>query len=179
MNKTLIIAGLFSVAAIGGIVACSSTTTETKAADDAGTTADTGTKPKEDSGATEPTGDDICGAKATQNDCGECCFKNYQAGYQVAFEALADCACAAAGNDLDAGEDAGDAGTTAAGPCVTECAATACASPKVAPDQTCFACLNQQSTVVTCQTAIQTACSPVPECMSFIQCNQNQCANKQ
>lgn len=171
MNRSALFFGLSSVVALAGFAgACSSTTTtvdngtpeggtaseagggKDSAAQDSSMTTDTDT-------GTTATGDQACAAETTKTACGTCCITNHQAGAKVIQDSVLACACM--GTGADGGAPA----------CMTECAATACATTPATPDATCNTCL--QASIAqggACQAAASSACTANADCVAEQKC---------
>jgi hypothetical protein len=176
MHKSALFVGLSSVLtltlAAGFVVACSSTTTTTtdepvdSGVKETGTTKDSAPPVEdEDSGdTTDP--DTACANDSTLAACGQCCTTNHTAGATAFQNSLIACACSGTG---------ADGGT---GPCATECATSACATPIAQPDATCSACL-QGSVGATgaCTAQVTSDCEAVSDCIAEQQCI-SQCQGK-
>ena len=174
MNKSALFVGLFSIAALTGALACSSTTTTTDPTNDdagtpkdggsSGTAKDSSTPPDTDSGTTDP--DKKCGTEATLRACGTCCATNHASGYKTFTDTLVACACNGTG---------ADGGT---GPCATDCAGTICKTPPANPTAACSTCL-QASVGQTgaCGETVATTCMASSDCLAEQKCI-TQCQGK-
>ena len=171
MNRSALFFGLSSVVALAGFAgACSSTTTtvtpdntsEAGSPSEAGVrdsaTADTGVVDDTDSSVT-PSGDEACAAETTKAACGQCCVTNHAAGAKVIQDSVLACACM--GTGADGGAPA----------CMTECAATACATTPMQPDTACNTCLQMSiAQGGACQAAASAACMASADCVAEQKC---------
>jgi hypothetical protein len=173
MVKAASVFGLFSVAALTGAIACSTTTTVTEAPADAGTSDGAAKKdsgPIDDGDSGSATGDEACAQAGSRQACGTCCATNHETGYDAFVAALTACDCAGTGVGVDGGSDGGsDAG--AEGACATECADTFCASTPKTATTACSTCIQESvSTGGACQEYVSDACKKEPDCLEEQKC---------
>jgi len=121
-----------------------------------------------DSGTVQPlpegpdasrTGDSTltCAAEVTITACQTCCYGTYPAGSIALVKEMADCECGPKG------------------PCDNACASTLCATPMVASDAKCTACVGANLTGICA--SVLTRCGASPECASALACLQG-CTGK-
>ena len=145
------------------------TVDDTGAAQDSAPPPDTYVPPPPDAG--DDSGN-ACSAMATRADCTKCCNDTYPAGVKTLLQAELACACAPAVCDgdagvIDAGDDAGDAGSELG---TNACAATCDADAGL--DPTCRKCLNEavgnQKNQGPCYKDVQKACTG--DCAALVAC---------
>jgi hypothetical protein len=110
-----------------------------------------------DSGRTEGGDDKFCATIPTLSLCETCCYGSHSAGTSYLVTRTAACEC---GSD---------------GPCQNECETTLCATPVVASDSTCTACV-ADSLSGDCRSVL-TECSSQPDCGAVLACLQT-CSGK-
>mgnify|MGYP000976901421 CR=1 FL=1 len=162
------------IASLMLIAACSSSTTTTETKTDPtnpkdgggvsteASTNEGGSTGKNDAGE-DPDGPDDpsseCSSAANQQACVECCATPSASGAMTYQKAILDCLCTAA-------------------VCQTECSQSACKATPANPDAACTTCLNAKL-ATSCSTAVQTACSADPSCVTYATCLQKSgCASK-
>jgi hypothetical protein len=98
-----------------------------------------------------------CTSEATRSACQTCCYGAHQEGSVYLVGQMAACECGATG------------------PCEADCATTLCATPVVAADTTCTACV-EDNLSTTCASVL-TTCAANPDCEAVMGCLQT-CAAK-
>jgi hypothetical protein len=95
--------------------------------------------------------DSDCDLETTEVECSACCVSHHPAGDAFLKAAQLTCIC-----------------TT----CETECAATVCATPPVAPDDACKTCAGP------CNKSAMTECASDTDCAAMLECGKTYCADK-